>query len=149
MFESLSVRLQAVTSRLRGQAKLTEADLDAALREVRLALLEADVNFRVVKSFVAHAPGSEWPAGSPATLVRGIELRLPIGGLVDRNELIAKLRKDEGKLDVEVKKITGRLGNPGFVAKAPPEVIEKDRALAEELGAKLANVRANLARIAD
>lgn len=54
MFESLSTRLQAVTSRLRGQAKLTEADLDAALREVRLALLEADVNFRVVKTFVAH-----------------------------------------------------------------------------------------------
>jgi signal recognition particle subunit SRP54 len=54
MFESLSSRLQAITAQLRGQAKLTEADLDAALREVRLALLEADVNFRVVKTFVAH-----------------------------------------------------------------------------------------------
>lgn len=54
MFESLSTRLQAISSRLRGQAKLTEADLDAALREVRLALLEADVNFRVVKTFIAH-----------------------------------------------------------------------------------------------
>jgi signal recognition particle subunit SRP54 len=54
MFESLSARLQAISSRLRGHAKLTEQDLDAALREVRLALLEADVNFRVVKSFVAH-----------------------------------------------------------------------------------------------
>ncbi|HEY7738056.1 MAG TPA: signal recognition particle protein [Candidatus Limnocylindria bacterium] len=54
MFDSLSTRLQAISARLRGQARLTEADLDAALREVRLALLEADVNFRVVKSFVAH-----------------------------------------------------------------------------------------------
>jgi signal recognition particle subunit SRP54 len=54
VFESLSTRLQAIASRLRGQARLTEADLDAALREVRLALLEADVNFRVVKTFVAH-----------------------------------------------------------------------------------------------
>ena len=54
MFDSLSTRLQAIATRLRGQAKLTEADLDQALREVRLALLEADVNFRVVKSFVAH-----------------------------------------------------------------------------------------------
>ena len=53
MFESLSARLQAVTDRLRGKAKITEADLDAALREIRLALLEADVNFRVVKDFVA------------------------------------------------------------------------------------------------
>jgi signal recognition particle subunit SRP54 len=54
MFDSLSTRLQAIATRLRGQAKLTEADLDEALREVRLALLEADVNFRVVKSFVAR-----------------------------------------------------------------------------------------------
>jgi signal recognition particle subunit SRP54 len=63
VFDSLSTRLQAISTRLRGQARLTEADLDAALREVRLALLEADVNFRVVKTFVAHvreqAIGSE------------------------------------------------------------------------------------------
>jgi signal recognition particle subunit SRP54 len=54
MFESLSARLQAVADRLRGKAKITEADLDLALREIRLALLEADVNFKVVKTFVAH-----------------------------------------------------------------------------------------------
>jgi signal recognition particle subunit SRP54 len=54
MFESLSARLQAVTERLRGKARITEADLDVALREIRLALLEADVNFRVVKDFVAR-----------------------------------------------------------------------------------------------
>ena len=54
MLETLSARLQAIAARLRGQARLTEADLDAALREVRLALLEADVHFRVVKTFVAR-----------------------------------------------------------------------------------------------
>jgi signal recognition particle subunit SRP54 len=54
MFESLSARLQEISARLRGRAKITEADLDAALREIRLALLEADVNFRVVKDFVAR-----------------------------------------------------------------------------------------------
>lgn len=54
MFESLSTRLQGVVDRLRGKAKITEADLDAALRDIRLALLEADVNFRVVKEFVAR-----------------------------------------------------------------------------------------------
>jgi signal recognition particle subunit SRP54 len=51
MFEALSARLQAVTDRLRGKARITEADLDVALREIRLALLEADVNFKVVKQF--------------------------------------------------------------------------------------------------
>jgi signal recognition particle subunit SRP54 len=54
MFESLSSRLQDITQRLRSKAKITEADLDVALREIRLALLEADVNFKVVKEFVAR-----------------------------------------------------------------------------------------------
>jgi signal recognition particle subunit SRP54 len=54
MFETLSTRLQGVIDRLRGKARITEADLDVALREIRLALLEADVNFRVVKEFVAR-----------------------------------------------------------------------------------------------
>jgi signal recognition particle subunit SRP54 len=52
MFESLSNRLQDVFKSLRGEARLTDATVDAALREIRLALLEADVNFRVVKAFI-------------------------------------------------------------------------------------------------
>ena len=52
MFEALSEKLDSVFRRLRGQGKLTEKNVEEALREVRLALLEADVNFRVVKDFV-------------------------------------------------------------------------------------------------
>lgn len=52
MFENLSDRLQAVFSKLSGRGVLSEADVDAAMREVRMALLEADVNFRTVKEFV-------------------------------------------------------------------------------------------------
>ena len=52
MFESLGDRLQKVFNQLTRRGKLTEADVDAAMREVRLALLEADVNFKVVKNFV-------------------------------------------------------------------------------------------------
>jgi signal recognition particle subunit SRP54 len=52
VFESLSTRLQDVFKSLRGEARLTESSVDAALREIRLALLEADVNFRVVKAFI-------------------------------------------------------------------------------------------------
>ena len=54
MFENLSDKLQAVFSRLSNRGKLSEADVDVALREVRLALLEADVNFKVVKEFMAR-----------------------------------------------------------------------------------------------
>jgi signal recognition particle subunit SRP54 len=52
MFESLGEKLDAVFRRLRGHGTLTEKNIEEALREVRLALLEADVNFRVVKDFV-------------------------------------------------------------------------------------------------
>jgi signal recognition particle subunit SRP54 len=54
MFDNLSDRLQAVFGNLTGKGRLTEADVDAAMREIRLALLEADVNFKVVKEFVAR-----------------------------------------------------------------------------------------------
>jgi signal recognition particle subunit SRP54 len=52
MFESLSTRLQDVFKTLRGETRLTPENVEAALREIRLALLEADVNFKVVKAFV-------------------------------------------------------------------------------------------------
>ncbi len=54
MFESLSDKLQNVFDKLARQGKLSEADVDVALREVRLALLEADVNYKVVKDFVGR-----------------------------------------------------------------------------------------------
>jgi signal recognition particle subunit SRP54 len=63
VFENLSDKLQGVFSKLSARGKLSEADVDAALREVRLALLEADVNFKVVKDFIQRvrerAVGSE------------------------------------------------------------------------------------------
>ena len=52
-FEGLSEKLNSVFKKLKGKGVLTEADIDAAMREVRLALLEADVNYKVVKDFVA------------------------------------------------------------------------------------------------
>jgi signal recognition particle subunit SRP54 len=52
-FEGLSEKLQGVFSKLKGKGVLTESDIDEAMREVKLALLEADVNFKVVKEFVA------------------------------------------------------------------------------------------------
>jgi signal recognition particle subunit SRP54 len=57
MFEALSDRLNDTFARLRGKGRLSEADVDAALREVRIALLEADVNVAVVKSMLARVKG--------------------------------------------------------------------------------------------
>ena len=54
MFDTLSERLRKTLGTLTGRGRISEADVDAAMREVRLALLEADVNFKVVKDFVAR-----------------------------------------------------------------------------------------------
>jgi signal recognition particle subunit SRP54 len=54
MFDGLQTKLQDVFRQLKGEGKVTEASLDAALRQIRFALLEADVHFRVVKPFVAR-----------------------------------------------------------------------------------------------
>ncbi len=79
MFESLSTRLQDVFKSLRGEARLSEEAVDAALGQIRVALLEADVNFRVVKAFTervrAKAVGDEvllslTPAQHVARIVR-------------------------------------------------------------------------------
>ena len=51
-FDGLSARLQEITRKLKGKARITEADLKEVLREVKLALLEADVNYKIVKDFV-------------------------------------------------------------------------------------------------
>lgn len=52
-FEGLSSRLQEITRKMRGKARITESDLKEMLREVKLALLEADVNYKIVKDFIA------------------------------------------------------------------------------------------------
>src|SRR2546421_11027931 len=54
VFESLADKLQSVFSRLRGRGRLSEQDVNEALREVRLALLEADVNFKAGKELLAR-----------------------------------------------------------------------------------------------
>ena len=54
MFDSLSERLRKTLADLTGRGRVSEADVDAAVREIRLTLLEADVNFKVVKDFVGR-----------------------------------------------------------------------------------------------
>lgn len=95
MFESLSKRLEGVFTSLSGKGKLTEADVDEAMREVRLALLEADVSLRLVRQFVervkAKAVGAEVLGSfSPAQQVLSIvndELIEMLGGAEGKSKL--------------------------------------------------------------
>ena len=53
-FEGLSSRLQEITRKIKGEARITESNMKDMLREVKLALLEADVNYKIVKEFIAN-----------------------------------------------------------------------------------------------
>ena len=93
MFENLQEKLQRAFKSLRGQATLTEENIDEALREIRMALLEADVNFKVVKQLIEHirakAVGQEvMTALSPGEQVIKIL----------RDELVELLGKDTAKV---------------------------------------------------
>ena len=59
-FESLTDRLNGVFKKLRGKGKLTEADIKAAMREVRMALLEADVNYKLPKTSALRSLSVPW-----------------------------------------------------------------------------------------
>lgn len=59
-FESLSERLQDSLKKIKGQATLTEANMDEMLREIRLALLEADVNFKLLKNLLQIQRKRHW-----------------------------------------------------------------------------------------
>jgi signal recognition particle subunit SRP54 len=91
-FEGLSTRLQNVFSKLKGRGKVTEDDVNEAMREVRLALLEADVNFKVVKDFIAkvkeRATGQEvMKSFTPAMVIIDIvnkELTELMGGTQEK-----------------------------------------------------------------
>ena len=54
MFESLGDRLQSAISKIKGYGKITEDNISEVTREIRLALLEADVNYKVVKEFISN-----------------------------------------------------------------------------------------------
>ena len=73
-FEGLSEKLQSAFSGLKGKGSVTEADIEKAMREVKLALLEADVNFKVVKEFVAHVKEQALGAEVLASLTPGQQI---------------------------------------------------------------------------
>jgi signal recognition particle subunit SRP54 len=97
-FENISEKIQAIFKNLRGKGKLTEKDVQAAMREVRLALLEADVSYKVVKEFInkvtERAVGSEvLESLTPAQQVIKIvheELTQLMGGTQSKISLAAK-----------------------------------------------------------
>lgn len=97
-FESLADKLQNTFKKLRGNGKVTEKDLKEAMREVKLALLEADVNFKVVKSFINSV--SERAAG--AEVMESLTPAQQVIKIVNE-ELIKLMGSDEQKINISSK----------------------------------------------
>lgn len=93
-FESLSAKLQATMKKLRGQTRVTEKDVKEFMREIRMALLEADVNYKVAKDFIASV--SEKAVGQ--SVLESLTPGQQIVKIVDE-ELTALLGSNEAKLD--------------------------------------------------
>lgn len=116
----------------------------------RLADFEPLLNMLAkLESVRVLAAGEEAPM-SATTLVGEMEVLVPMAGLIDKDAELARLDKEIGRLEGEVKRVGGKLGNEGFVAKAPAEVLEKERAKlaeAEQALAKLVDQRQRIATL--
>src|SRR5438874_4761595 len=97
MFDSLSTRLQDVFKTLRGESRLTPENIEAALREIRLALLEADVNFKVVKAFVDRVRDRAMDAVGAGAVLRGLAPAQEVVKIV-RDEMVALFGDAQGGL---------------------------------------------------
>lgn len=114
---------------------------DAALLEEQRTLLQGMANL----DDLAMGENAEKPTESVAVLGAGVEAYVRLSGLVDFDAERARLQKEQKTLAADVAKLEKKLSNPGFLAKAKPEIVEKDTAKRDELAEKLALVEAQLA----
>jgi valyl-tRNA synthetase len=92
-------------------------------------------------------PQMERPEKSMTAVVTGAELFLPLAGLVDVEQTVARLKAELKKLNAEVERVEKKLANPGFVSKAPAHVVEAERKKGEEYKEKREKVLARLQEI--
>ena len=88
------------------------------------------------------------PAHAATVIASGMEVYVPLEGLVDFDAERTRLLAERAKVATEHQRLAGKLGNQGFLAKAAPEIIEKDRARAAELAEALSLIDAQLAELA-
>jgi len=98
---------------------------------------------------VAVAADAAKPAHAATAVAAGSEIFIPLEGLVDFAHERARVEKELATVSMESSRLAGKLGNPGFLAKAAPEIIEKDRERAAELADQVAKLTGQLAELSD
>lgn len=142
---------------IRGEMKISMARrIDVVLGNAseedqrRLAAFEPLIaKLAKLESVRVLAAGEEAPLAATA-LVGDMQVLVPMAGLIDKDAELARLDKELARLEGEVKRVGGKLANEGFVAKAPAEVLDKERAKlaeAEQALARLAEQRARIAAL--
>ncbi|RKO67691.1 valine--tRNA ligase [Desulfofundulus salinus] len=89
----------------------------------------------------------EIPPQAAHGVARGVEIYVPLAGLIDIDRELARLKKELAAVEKDLKKVQGKLGNESFLAKAPAEVVEKERAKEAELAGKATAIRERLAML--
>ncbi|MBO4364860.1 MAG: valine--tRNA ligase, partial [Eggerthellaceae bacterium] len=120
-----------------------ESESEAELLSAQTSLITGMANLASLEV----GTGVAKPAESSVALSSGMEIYVPLSGLVDFDAERTRLRKECKGLEADVAKFSKKLSNPGFLSKAAPEIIEKDRAKLADLEAKLGRVKAQLAEI--
>lgn len=96
-----------------------------------------------------RALDGEKPENAMAAVVTGIEVYLPLAGLIDVEKETQRLSKELATMEKDLQRVSGKLGNAGFLAKAPEDVIAKERAKSEELTGKIEAVKKRMAYLAE
>ena len=109
--------------------------------------LSSQISVMARVSGLAVAVGAPKPAESAAVVVEGAEVYSVLTGMVDFDAERTRLAKEQKKLAGDAAKFSKKLSNPGFLAKAAPEIVEKDRAKLAEIEDQLARVEAQLAEL--
>jgi len=112
-----------------------------------------ELNIQYVKTLAAAVPeirtlSSEKPDNAMTAVVNGVEIYLPLKGLIDVEKESARLTKELDNLGKEIERIAGKLSNAAFVAKAPAEVIERERVKEQEYREKQAAINERLQYLA-
>jgi len=102
-----------------------------------------------VDSLEISAGGASKPAHALSAVVSGTEIYIPLAGLVELDKEIARLEKEVAALNRDLQRVQGKLGNQAFLAKAPPDVVDKERAKEDKLESKMATVKQRLSLLSE
>ncbi|SHL99661.1 valine--tRNA ligase [Roseibium suaedae] len=115
--------------------------------KARIATHEAAIQRLARAEGIAIADAA--PAGSAQIIVGEATFCIPLEGIIDLAAEQARLTKDAGKLEAEISKIEKKLSNPGFLAKAPEDVVDGEKEKIAEAEGKLAKIKVALSRLAE